>query len=67
MDLKPYAIAYFEYDSSQRINLALFNGSCGCGGGGANGTTLFSYGTNGSYTDNSGYDTVWVVPKLLPL
>ncbi len=30
--LKPYASAYFEYDSSRRIEAAWFNGECGCSG-----------------------------------
>jgi YD repeat-containing protein len=58
-NLKPYSLVYLEYDSSNRVNSATFNGSCGCGGGGANGVTLFTYGTNGSYSDGAGYDTTW--------
>ncbi len=58
-NLKPYATAYFEYDSSHRVNEAWFNGECGCSGG-ANGTYLFEYETNGSFSDNtSAYDTTW--------
>ena len=57
-NLKPYTSAYFEYDTSRRINEAYFNGDCGCGGG-ANGTHYFSYGSNGSYSDTSGYTTTW--------
>ena len=34
-NLKPYAAAYFEYDSSHRIDAAWFSGQCGCGGAGA--------------------------------
>lgn len=56
--LEPYASAYFEYDTSYRITEAWFHGACGCSGGGT-GTYTYSYGTNGSYTDNSGYDTSW--------
>ena len=57
-DLKPYAAAYFEYDSSHRIDDAWFNGSCGCSGAGT-GTHSYRYETNGSYSDSSGYDTTW--------
>ena len=56
--LEPYALAYFEYDSSHRIDETWFNGECGCSGG-ATGTHFLEYETNGSYTDNSGYDTTW--------
>jgi hypothetical protein len=58
--LKPYAAAYFEYDTSHRINLAFFNGQCGCGGGGAsNGEHTYLYESNGSFSGSSGYDTTW--------
>jgi RHS repeat-associated protein len=57
-NLKPYAAAYFEYDSSHRVDLAWFSGQCGCSGAGT-GTHEYRYETNGSYTDNSGYDTAW--------
>jgi hypothetical protein len=53
--LKPYAAAYFEYDSAHKIRKAWFNGSCGCGGGAANGNTEFTYGTV-SYTNTSAYE-----------
>lgn len=56
--LETYAVAYFEYDSEHRVDEAFFNGQCGCGGG-SDGTHYFEYETNGSYTDNSGYDTTW--------
>ena len=56
--LEPYALAYFEYDSSHRIDETWFNGECGCSGS-TTGTHLLEYETNGSYTDNSGYDTTW--------
>jgi hypothetical protein len=56
--LKPYSRAYLEYDSSYRVNSAFFNGDCGCAGAN-NGTYTFTYDANGSYTDNSGYDTAW--------
>jgi RHS repeat-associated protein len=57
-DLKGYASAYFEYDTDRRIVSAWFNGACGCGGA-STGTHTFEYESNGSYTDNSGYDTTW--------
>jgi YD repeat-containing protein len=57
-NLKPYAAAYLEYDSSHRVDLAWFSGQCGCGGAGT-GTHEYRYETNGSYSDNSGYDTAW--------
>jgi RHS repeat-associated protein len=57
-DLKGYASAYFEYDTDRRIVSAWFNGACGCSGA-ATGTHTFEYESNGSYTDNSGYDTTW--------
>ena len=56
--LEPYATAYFEYDSSHRVNQAFFNGQCGCSSG-ADGTYVLEYETNASYQDNSGYDTTW--------
>jgi RHS repeat-associated protein len=55
-NLKPYAEAYFEYDSSYRIKTAFENGQCGCSGG-TFGTTYFTYDLSGSYSnDTSGYD-----------
>jgi hypothetical protein len=56
--LKPYAAAYFEYDSSRRVREAWFNGECGCSGAG-NGEHAYTYETNGSYSDTSGYQTTW--------
>ena len=56
-NLKPYAAAYFEYDSSHRVDEAWFSGQCGCGGAGA-GTHEYRYETNASYSDSTGYDTV---------
>lgn len=52
--LKAYGSAYFEYDSSHRVNLAWFQGQCGCSGAGT-GTHEFSYATTG-YTNTGGYD-----------
>jgi RHS repeat-associated protein len=58
-NLEPYASAYFEYDASHRIVEAFFDGECGCSGG-ANGTYLFEYETNGSFSDDTGaYDEEW--------
>ena len=57
--LEPYAEAYFEYDSSHRVDKAWFNGECGCSGG-VNGTHEFEYETNGSFSDDTGaYDNTW--------
>ncbi len=56
--LKPYAGLYLEYDSNHRVDKAWFNGACGCSGA-ANGSHEYTYDANGSYTDNSGYDTAW--------
>lgn len=56
--LKAYANGYFEYDSSHRVNLAWFQGQCGCSGAGT-GTHEFTYESNGSYSDSSGYTTTW--------
>jgi YD repeat-containing protein len=56
--LKPYTMAYFEYDGSTRINKAFFNGECGCSGGN-NGEYGFTYNTNSGYSDGAGYDTTW--------
>ncbi|MFT3685398.1 MAG: hypothetical protein QM783_10800 [Phycisphaerales bacterium] len=61
-NLKSYADAYFEYESSsstQRIETAFFNGECGCAGGSSAGTYTFTPSANGSYTNNAGYDTAW--------
>src|SRR5574342_173169 len=60
-NLKPYAEAYFEYEDkpSSRLTKSFMNGQCGCSGA-SNGIYTFTYGTNGSYTDNSGYDTAWM-------
>src|SRR5204862_114583 len=46
--LQVHAAAYFEYDTNHRIRTALFNGSCGCGGGSSNGELHFTYGTLGT-------------------
>lgn len=58
-DLKPYASAYFKYDSSHRVSQAWFNGSCGCSGGSGSGTYTFTYGTNAYHPATSGYDPQW--------
>jgi RHS repeat-associated protein len=57
-DLKPYAAAYFEYDSSRRVSNAWFNGECGCSGA-SNGEHQYTYETNGGYSDTAGYQTAW--------
>lgn len=54
--LKPYAAAYFEYDSSRRVDTAWFNGRCGCSGA-ANGEHAIAYGATGS--EASPYDDAW--------
>jgi YD repeat-containing protein len=58
-DLKKYAAAYLAYDSSDRVSTALFNGQCGCTGGGANGVHTITYSTNGSHPATGGYDPEW--------
>lgn len=58
-NLKPYADAYFEYDSDCRINKAFFNGECSCGGGN-NGLYEFAYAEASAYSTmigNDDYDT----------
>jgi hypothetical protein len=59
-DLKGYSSAHFEYASGTdyRVWKAFFSGECGCSGG-SNGTHTFTYGTNGSFSPVSGYDTEW--------
>ncbi|MCW5775672.1 MAG: hypothetical protein KIS87_04400 [Phycisphaeraceae bacterium] len=57
-NLKPYASASFEYDSSHRVDKAWFNGECGCSGG-LNGTYDLAYETDDDYTDTSGYQSAW--------
>lgn len=57
--LKPYASAFFKYDTSHRVKEAWFNGDCGCSGAN-NGTYHFEYETNGSFSDTANtYDTTW--------
>jgi hypothetical protein len=58
-DVRTYARMSFKYDSSKRINETYGYGQCGCGGGATNGVSTISYDANGSYSDNSGYDTAW--------
>ncbi len=57
-NLKPYAAAYLEYDSSHRIDLAWFSGQCGCGGAGT-GTHEYTYETNANFDPIAGYDQEW--------
>jgi len=40
--LKPYAAAYFEYNSSRQVSKAWFGGQCGCSGAG-DGTYEYTY------------------------
>jgi RHS repeat-associated protein len=61
--LSSYASAYFEYDSSHRVNLVWFDGQCGCSGG-VNGTNQYTFGTSG-YTNNAGYDTDWATRTVI--
>ena len=56
--LEEYAAAYFEYDSSHRIDLAWQNGACGCAGA-PNGTYEFRYDDNLSFSGSDGYDLEW--------
>ena len=53
-NLKEYASVYLEYDASRRIDVAWFNGKCGCGSAGS-GTHNLRYETT-SYSALSGYD-----------
>lgn len=60
--LQSYAAGYFTYGSDARIETALFNGECGCGGGGMGGNGMYTlsleYNPNfsGSWSDNT-YDS----------
>ncbi|MFZ4431199.1 MAG: hypothetical protein ACOYPS_12695, partial [Phycisphaerales bacterium] len=60
-NLQPYASGYFTYGSDCRLATALFNGECGCSGGGmgGNGTYKLSVEANanfsGSWSDGT-YD-----------
>ena len=64
--LKPYAAAFFDYDSSHRVRHAWFNGQCGCSGGGGNGTYSYSYDANPAYTDNpAAYDAAWATRTVV--
>ncbi|MEO1059431.1 MAG: hypothetical protein AAFY28_21195, partial [Actinomycetota bacterium] len=54
--LKPYSVAFLEYDSSRRIDTVFFNGECGCAGG-SDGQHTFHYGDVTAYSNNvSAYD-----------
>lgn len=57
-DLKPYADAYFEYDSGYRVSSVFFNGECGCSGG-TDGEHSLNYDANPSFSGTSGYDMTW--------
>lgn len=63
-NLETYAAAYFEYDSSHRIDLTWFNGECGCSGGN-NGTHEFEWENNGSYSDTAGYNNSWMFRTIM--
>jgi hypothetical protein len=65
-ELLPYTEAYFEYVSASdsRIASATFNGECGCAGG-TTGTYTFTYATNPSYVNNTGYDTAWATRTVV--
>jgi len=63
-NLKPYAAAYFEYDSSHRISKVWMNGECGCSGG-IDGEYAFEYETNGGYSNSSGYTTTWMARTII--
>ncbi|MBI3820548.1 MAG: hypothetical protein HY286_17795, partial [Planctomycetes bacterium] len=62
--VKPNSQVYCEYDSNHRVSKAFFEGQCGCSGAG-NGTFVYTYGSNGSYTDNAGYDTAWCTRTMV--
>ena len=55
-DLKPYASAYFEYDTERRIVSSYSGGACGCSGA-ADGTHTFEYEDNTEYSNGTGYDS----------
>jgi RHS repeat-associated protein len=57
-ELKPYADAYFKYDSDYRVISVYFDGECGCAGG-TNGEHKLTYQNNPNFTGTSGYDTTW--------
>ncbi len=64
-NLKAYSLAYLEYMDTAgsfpyRVYTGFFNGECGCGGGGTNGTYELAYATNGSFSGVSGYDDEWL-------
>ncbi|MFN7021605.1 MAG: hypothetical protein ACK4WH_09795, partial [Phycisphaerales bacterium] len=56
--LKPYADAFFKYDSDYRVISVYFDGECGCAGG-TNGEHKLTYEDNPSFSGASGYDTAW--------
>jgi YD repeat-containing protein len=65
-NLKPYAEAYYAYDTSYRVKEGWFNGRCGCSGA-SNGTHTLDYQTNGSYSDTSGYTDNWSARTVVGL
>ena len=62
--IEAYADAYVEYDANNRVDLAWFQGGCGCSGSG-DGTHEYEYETNGSYSDDAGYDTEWAMRTVV--
>jgi len=56
--LKPYADAFFKYDSDYRVISVYFDGECGCAGG-TNGEHRLTYQDNPNFSGTSGYDTAW--------
>ncbi|HED64687.1 MAG TPA: hypothetical protein ENJ09_03925, partial [Planctomycetes bacterium] len=62
--LAPYSSAYYEYDANHRVDLAWFNGECGCSGG-VNGTHEFRYEVNPSYSDTTGYQSGWAARTVV--
>ena len=63
-NLSAYAAAYFAYDSSHRVNSAYFSGQCGCSGS-ASGTYNYTFESNGSYSNTSGYTTTWCTRTII--
>lgn len=57
--LEVYAMASFEYDASKAVTQASAGAGCGSCGGSSYGDSQFTYGTNGSFSGTSGYDTAW--------
>ncbi len=56
--LKPYADAYFKYDTDYRVISVYFDGECGCAGG-TNGEHKLTHESNPGFSGTAGYDTAW--------